>query len=722
MGDKTDGYFCPVQTTYRSHSVTPRGPRLAGLGWLKMPDGHVTRDVPLTTQRSTSRRAIRRNAPLVGRRPGSLVIIGSGIKAIGQFTLEAAAYLEWADAVYFCVADPATERWILVKRPDAVDLYTLYDNGKHRGRTYVQMAELMLRSLRQGLNVVGVFYGHPGVFVSPSHRAIAIARQEGHVALMLPAVSALDCLFADLGIDPSRPGCQILEATDVVLRRRPLMVDAHVIIFQVGSVGDAGFNFSGYTNRYLPILIRYLQDSYGNDYEVIHYIAAQFPIARPVVERLQLSCFDESSNAKKITGISTFYLPPKTHPTLDPDMADALGLPAVRAAAAAAQSRRDPFVSAPLDYTKEELAIISELDTHQVPADYKPTRPTQGMYLIMKDLALDPLTREQFASDPQQVFGRYPDLSDTDRTALLSRHYGLIRRAMQRTSKMVAEEFVRRILRDAAMAHRYRALQTLERGTATGRERIWRALLDLGYDTTPEDVSAALEEILESDLTVWSGDYETSVAGARHGVLHIDSSSVTFNGSPIEGYVFEKSVLSWMDAGDNATSALLTFKLRTDVGREPLPEGSYMGPQFQGFIWTSGSARPTTLNAFGHIGVYWDAPSQREGLGDSAAVWSGIYEMHLFNDESWVRGPEMSFMGSPDGSYKLSVDGKDVTRSAYSSGNLSWIQPAPLYSGALIFHREWANEERSAFIGRMWRGTEQVEPTVNVIGQKVRDE
>jgi uncharacterized protein YabN with tetrapyrrole methylase and pyrophosphatase domain len=102
----------------------------------------------------------------------------------------------------------------------------------------------MLRSVRAGLKVIGVFYGHPGVFVTPSHRAIAIARNEGYSAQMLPGISAEDCLFADLLIDPSNPGTQTLEATDMLIRERPLQTSGHVIIYQVGCIGNLGFNFS----------------------------------------------------------------------------------------------------------------------------------------------------------------------------------------------------------------------------------------------------------------------------------------------------------------------------------------------------------------------------------------------------------------------------------------------------------------------------------------------
>src|SRR2546429_6584747 len=45
------------------------------------------------------------------------------------------------------------------------------------------------------------------------------AREEGFEAEMLPAVSAEDCLFADLGVDPGDEGCQSFEATSFLLFR-----------------------------------------------------------------------------------------------------------------------------------------------------------------------------------------------------------------------------------------------------------------------------------------------------------------------------------------------------------------------------------------------------------------------------------------------------------------------------------------------------------------------
>ncbi len=112
----------------------------------------------------------------------------------------------------------------------------------------------MLRGVRAGLDVVGVFYGHPGVFVNPSHRALSIAREEGYKARMLPGVSAEDCLYADLCIDPANPGCVTYEASDFLIRERPVNIHSHLILFQVGCIGVADFQFTGFNVSICPHL------------------------------------------------------------------------------------------------------------------------------------------------------------------------------------------------------------------------------------------------------------------------------------------------------------------------------------------------------------------------------------------------------------------------------------------------------------------------------------
>ena len=57
-----------------------------------------------------------------------------------------------------------------------------------------------------------------------------------------PPVRA-DLRSADLSVDPSRPGLQILEATDLLLRERTLFTDGHVVLFQVGCSAKGRENY-----------------------------------------------------------------------------------------------------------------------------------------------------------------------------------------------------------------------------------------------------------------------------------------------------------------------------------------------------------------------------------------------------------------------------------------------------------------------------------------------
>src|SRR5206468_3187411 len=52
----------------------------------------------------------------------------------------------------------------------------------------------------------------------------------------LPGVSALDALLADLRLDPVVHGLQMYEATDVLLRRRPLQSDVPAVLWQIGPI------------------------------------------------------------------------------------------------------------------------------------------------------------------------------------------------------------------------------------------------------------------------------------------------------------------------------------------------------------------------------------------------------------------------------------------------------------------------------------------------------
>ena len=106
-------------------------------------------------------------------------MIGSGIRCVGQFTLESQAHIKQADKILYVISDPVTEAYVRELRPDALDLYVLYSNDKQRRVAYTQMAEACLYFARKGKYTVAIFYGHPGVFCWPVHKMLHVAKMQG---------------------------------------------------------------------------------------------------------------------------------------------------------------------------------------------------------------------------------------------------------------------------------------------------------------------------------------------------------------------------------------------------------------------------------------------------------------------------------------------------------------------------------------------------------------
>lgn len=237
--------------------------------------------------------------------PNSLIVVGTGI-SVSHLTHEASSLIAAADTLLYCVADAATELELRRLNPNYEDLYRFYANGKPRRETYDEMAERILGVLREGKNVCAAFYGHPGLFVKPAHLALEQARAEGYNAWMCPAASSLDCMIADLGVDLSWDGCQLFEATHFMLRNHKPDVEAGMILFQVGCVGDPSFNLTGADARHFPLLVSRLAESYGEDHRVILYEASQFSICPPRVDVVSI----KELASQKVNGITTMYIPP----------------------------------------------------------------------------------------------------------------------------------------------------------------------------------------------------------------------------------------------------------------------------------------------------------------------------------------------------------------------------------------------------------------------------
>jgi uncharacterized protein YabN with tetrapyrrole methylase and pyrophosphatase domain len=222
-------------------------------------------------------------------RSGSLVCVGLGMTLGSHLSPLAKSYIENSDVVFAGVSDGVIELWLAQMHSDVRSLQPYYQEGTSRRITYQKMVEAMLTPVRAGKKVCGAFYGHPGVFAGPPHKAIEVARKEGYPAHMEPGISAEDCLYADLGIDPGKVGCQHYEASQLMFFRRQLDTSAYLVLWQVGIAGDQSLARFSTGAAYRQVLVDLLARDYPLEHEVIIYKVATLPIHRPRIERLSLA-------------------------------------------------------------------------------------------------------------------------------------------------------------------------------------------------------------------------------------------------------------------------------------------------------------------------------------------------------------------------------------------------------------------------------------------------
>ena len=249
-------------------------------------------------------------------RKGSLTIVGTGIEAVAQVTPEARSCIELADKLLYVLADAVSAHWIQTLNPSAESLGRLYGAKKRRKLTYLETVDQILHFVRRGLNVCVAFYGHPAVFCFPGHEAMRRARSAGFQARMLPAISSLDCLFADVGIDPGLEGCQTFEASDFLLHSRKFDSTSPLILLQPAVIGESALPLRPCNREGLKILTKELRKHYPPGHKVVVYEASQFVVSKPHIVKVSLSALPRAY----LTPLSMLYVPPRTRPAANPRM------------------------------------------------------------------------------------------------------------------------------------------------------------------------------------------------------------------------------------------------------------------------------------------------------------------------------------------------------------------------------------------------------------------
>ena len=173
--------------------------------------------------------------PATCTRTPHLYIAGLGLQTVTQITREVQDACRRSAEILYVDTGIATPHVSGDAVPSVTPLFDeSYARDASRVSAYHHMAAHVVEAALDHPPVTFALHGHPLVAVAAAVSGAGACGALDLRVTILPGVWALDALLADLRLDPVVHGIQMYEATDVLLRRRPLQSDVPAILWQIG--------------------------------------------------------------------------------------------------------------------------------------------------------------------------------------------------------------------------------------------------------------------------------------------------------------------------------------------------------------------------------------------------------------------------------------------------------------------------------------------------------
>ncbi len=458
----------------------------------------------------------------------------------------------------------------------------------------------------------------------------------------------------------------------MLLRKRQILTDRHVVIWQVGCVGNPGYRRQGYLKENFAVLLDYLEEFYSPDEEIVHYIGSQFPTVSPVIERIPLSRFRSPEVSKHVTGISTFYIAPKDRKNYDSDMAQRMGLLSKPSSIPAKPTRTRSYDM----YEAKEQEAMKNLENFDVPKAFAFT-PLTAASNYVEELAQNPLKLQRHFKDPKKEISKHPEIPARDAARLASGSRASLRAAAAPTASTAAQNCAIRILTDSAFAHSYKEEMKKLRADVDADKKLTQWLQLHGYNTNPTDVQAALDDLKKTSLLPWTNQYKSTIGIlVIHGVAPPGTSTVIWNDIPVNDFTIQDSVLKWTAGDKNDSSGIISVSVQNDL------------QVAVGKIWKKSQTAPSANNFDGTTSDF-RSPMQ---------FWEGRYKTVVKLNGKVSTGQELEIT-FPVKTGKVTLGGKEISPFNFDNTTLSWS------NGKITFyvqHKTASNPSIAKFYGKLW--------------------
>jgi uncharacterized protein YabN with tetrapyrrole methylase and pyrophosphatase domain len=256
--------------------------------------------------------------------PFDVAVVGLGMVGVHQLTREAEETLARCSRVFLVDPGFGVAEHIESLGPEVVDLAELYQPGHDRIEAYREMAAAVVDAALADPPVSFASYGHPLVYCYPT---TLIRRASALLALkltVLPGISTLDALFIDLDLDPALNGLQMYEASDLLVRDRPLQPDVPLLVWQASVVGEPKYVERQSRGDGFALLEEHLRRFYPPEHEVTLVLSRTYPLAPSLRESYPLC--ELAQRLRDGLQVGTLYVPPVAERPVIDSVFEVLGM------------------------------------------------------------------------------------------------------------------------------------------------------------------------------------------------------------------------------------------------------------------------------------------------------------------------------------------------------------------------------------------------------------
>ncbi len=229
---------------------------------------------------------------------GTLTAVALSV-AIQHATSDVRSAIAHSDKVFSLLLDPLARSWLVRLNPATETLQWTTTQEFHQ-----EIDGRLFQSARSGANICVVA---DGSFPSENFLQTLVRRATagGLSACLLPAVSPIDCLFADLLLEGDQLRWYFTTAFEWLVHEKKR--DSSIAIVLHDLSGKRASKVRGFsTGNFLRVLGEILIECYSDEHHATLYEPAPYPLCLPRIDAVPLRAFGEAP----ITNRTLLYVPP----------------------------------------------------------------------------------------------------------------------------------------------------------------------------------------------------------------------------------------------------------------------------------------------------------------------------------------------------------------------------------------------------------------------------